>query len=444
MIDYSSLPVNALDNVAQLPLFDYSSLDSDTREQLQALAQRGHFHLRRTQEEMLAFGDVLLEAKELLPHGQLRAWVAAEYGIPDSTITYIMHKARIRKSELGNANISISPETTVEQPVEPVEEVEEVRISRTTNEEKRQTVEQFFSEFPDAEQLSNREIAKRCGVDEKLVRKIRKELFPEPEPEPTPEQEEEIAPVQTIIDSTAHVDNTPTPEPEQEQALEEITQVTEVTEPILEPEVEPEQEPVEEEEVKPEPEVSKPTEKSATLTALQSSESNEWYTPARYIYAARELMGGIDLDPASCEQANKTVKAARIYDSTSNGLDPDNKWDGCVWLNPPYGFTDGKSNQEVWTNRLIVQFKSGITKEAVLLVNANTEAKWFQPLYDFPICFTDHRIRFYSDGEDDNQPTQGNAFIYFGPKGKNKDFKDIFSKFGPIGTFERVKADDNH
>ena len=90
---------------------------------------------------MLAFGDVLLEAKELLPHGQLRAWVAAEYGIPDSTITYIMHKARIRKSELGNANISISPETTVEQPVEPVEEVEEVRISRTTNEEKRQTSE---------------------------------------------------------------------------------------------------------------------------------------------------------------------------------------------------------------------------------------------------------------------------------------------------------------
>lgn len=180
--------------------------------------------------------------------------------------------------------------------------------------------------------------------------------------------------------------------------------------------------------------------KSSALTALQSSESNEWYTPGEYIDAAHKLMGGIDLDPASCQLANETVKATNYYDIAQNGLNQD--WPGRIWLNPPYGLTDGESNQAVWSGHLIDQFKNKITTEAVLLVNANTEAKWFQPLYDYLICLTNHRIRFYSANGESSQPTQGNALVYFGPKEKHEQFKKIFSKFGHIGTFERRQADE--
>ena len=46
---------------------------------------------------------------------------------------------------------------------------------------------------------------------------------------------------------------------------------------------------------------------SRVPAALQMSESNEWYTPGEYIEAARKLMGGIDLDPASCEHRVRGV-----------------------------------------------------------------------------------------------------------------------------------------
>jgi len=168
--------------------------------------------------------------------------------------------------------------------------------------------------------------------------------------------------------------------------------------------------------------------KSNTLTSLQSSESNEWYTPVQYVELARRLMGAIDVDPASNALANDVVQAFRYYDASTNGLDK--FWTGRIWLNPPYGFTEGKSNQEVWTNRLIEQYQSGITTEAVLLVNANTEAKWFQPLYDYLICFTNHRIRFYSQNGDSSQPTQGNALVYFGCQ--RQRFIELFSVFGVV------------
>jgi hypothetical protein len=168
---------------------------------------------------------------------------------------------------------------------------------------------------------------------------------------------------------------------------------------------------------------------TATAFAHHLSGSNEWYTPKQYIEAARQVMAGIDLDPASCEFANQTVKAKAYHDISANGLAK--PWHGSVFLNPPYGRDeDSESNVAQWIARLLAEYECKNITEAILLVNATTERKWFQALWQFPICFTNHRINFYNAEGEQKQPTQGNAFIYLGPH--KLTFAATFEQFGTI------------
>jgi ParB family transcriptional regulator, chromosome partitioning protein len=165
-----------------------------------------------------------------------------------------------------------------------------------------------------------------------------------------------------------------------------------------------------------------------SFRARLQSHSNEWYTPARYLVAVRQLLGTIDLDPASCQLANEVVQAAAYYDREANGLEK--PWCGRVFLNPPYGKTGHLSNQEIWSCRLIAQYEAGITQEAVLLVNASTDTRWFQRLWQYPICFVDHRVNFYSVNGGCSGATHATVFVYFGPQ--EELFTTIFQQFGPI------------
>jgi hypothetical protein len=46
---------------------------------------------------------------------------------------------------------------------------------------------------------------------------------------------------------------------------------------------------------------------------LAQSDQNDWRTPRKFLEAAREVLGAIDLDPASGPEANETVKGAKFY-----------------------------------------------------------------------------------------------------------------------------------
>jgi len=186
-----------------------------------------------------------------------------------------------------------------------------------------------------------------------------------------------------------------------------------------------------------------PTPPPATHQLLTSSESNEWYTPAEYVDAARAVMGGIDLDPASNALANRTIQAARFYALADDGYAQ--PWGTVqhparIWLNPPYGKEGGESNAARWVRRLLAVYELGHVAEAVLLVNASTGDGWFAPLKQFPICFPDNRIRFYNVNGEASQPTHSNALIYLGPNVAR--FVEVFSRFGSV--MARLSAYDGH
>lgn len=171
---------------------------------------------------------------------------------------------------------------------------------------------------------------------------------------------------------------------------------------------------------------------------------NEWYTPHKYIEAAREVMGGIDLDPASCEAANQVVKAKQIYTQEVNGLAQ--SWCGNIWLNPPYTAADGTPGRlgskpgsvKPFIHKLMREYELGNVKQAILLVNSDTDAKWFAPLWSFPICFADHKVMFHRPGRSNEGQFFGTSFTYLGSN--TSRFEEVFLQFGPVGRFKQRMA----
>ena len=157
---------------------------------------------------------------------------------------------------------------------------------------------------------------------------------------------------------------------------------------------------------------------------IGDSTGDEWYTPGKYIDSVRAVLGGIDLDPASCEQANRVVKANKIYTLEDSGLD--HEWKGRVFINPPY------SDNKKFAEKLRAEYSSGNVTEAIALLGAHAiETHWFAPYWDYVLCFTGHRIKFNTpDGPTKAGNINGSVFVHLG-KDSHK-FADEFSKHGYV------------
>lgn len=151
----------------------------------------------------------------------------------------------------------------------------------------------------------------------------------------------------------------------------------------------------------------------------------EWYTPAEYVEAARKLMGGIDLDPASSDAAQKTIRAKHYFTQNDNGLEKE--WTGRVWLNPPYGDTIGP-----FVSRLVEAVKSKSVTEAVLLTHNSCDTGWWHEAVaaSAAVLFTRGRINFQRSDGFTASPPLGQSFFYFGKRPKS--FATRFSEFGYV------------
>ena len=155
-----------------------------------------------------------------------------------------------------------------------------------------------------------------------------------------------------------------------------------------------------------------------------NSGENEWYTPPYIIELARSAMGGIDTDPATSEIANRTVGASLIYTIDDDGRSK--KWEGRVWMNPPYAQPLVGDFAEAAT----AKYASGEYEQACILVNNATETRWFCRMLEeaSAVCFPRSRIRFLGPQGNPGAPLQGQAVVYLGRR--VREFVCAFSTIG--------------
>lgn len=210
-----------------------------------------------------------------------------------------------------------------------------------------------------------------------------------------------------------------------------------------------------------------------------SSENSEFFTPVWLADKGVYVLGGVDLDPASCAFANEAVRATRIHTAEDNGLlQP---WGGRVLVNPPGGLVDaygrsvfrkskGKegctvtgacglppehvhthpmSSAAVWWRKLCYEWEGGRVTAAFFvgfsleLLQSAQSLGGPQPL-DFTYCIPSERVKFdvVVDGArvSGDQPTHSNVLVLVGGgEAEHERFSEAFKDVGYVTAGAAVR-----
>jgi len=162
------------------------------------------------------------------------------------------------------------------------------------------------------------------------------------------------------------------------------------------------------------------TERKSNAIAQHSSASNEHYTPRIIAEVARQAMGSIELDPASCELANReNIRAARFFTKEDDGLR--RPWDAkTIFVNPPGGFLiglDGKrtrrSNAQAFWHKAVFEWTADPLDRSIVFLGFTLELlrlsqhHGFLSVLSFPFCV----LRERTDFEKEEILTNGNHVL---------------------------------
>ena len=210
------------------------------------------------------------------------------------------------------------------------------------------------------------------------------------------------------------------------------------------------------------------------MIAQHSSESNEHYTPKWIIDICRRVLGRIELDPASSDEANLVVKAHHYFTEQTNGLLQDWRGFETVFVNPPGGVVDEECRTVIRASKakgrkacaetgacgLPPGHKHfGVTSSAAtwwlkmdewweqnrgsgiylafsleILQTAQTYNDCVHPL-DFTGCVLKERIKFEQNGVPGEQPTHANMLVLLTEDEKRiRMFRELLEPYGKVFT----------
>ena len=145
----------------------------------------------------------------------------------------------------------------------------------------------------------------------------------------------------------------------------------------------------------------------------QGTGNNERYTPDYIIQAVRQVVGDIELDPASSATANEIIQAQRYYTVELNGLAQD--WTAeTLWMNPPYS----RGDIDAFVEKLASEVKRGAVKRALVITHNATETRWCRALLDncAAFCLLKERVDFSTPGEQGSGTLRGQIVFLLGDK----------------------------
>jgi hypothetical protein len=153
--------------------------------------------------------------------------------------------------------------------------------------------------------------------------------------------------------------------------------------------------------------------------------SDEWYTP-KYIFDALDCRFDMDVcAPISSDYITVPTNIFIVRESLTE------KWDGFVWMNPPFG---GRNGIIPWLNKL-ADHGNGIA-----LTPDRTSAPWWQDICAKADAHLQvrNKIKFIDpNGHEGKQPSTGTTLFAFGEQAVLALIKAQENKLGT--AFKKIK-----